>query len=97
MDKVIVEQGRASMDGFIEPQTIQDFGNTLDHMDDWVKQRDLHCAVHWWIGVIACNILWIIVDYSTKYLWLIIGLISNYWSSFQINHGCMILFNALEN
>ena len=97
MDKVIVEQGRASMDGFIEPQTIQDFGNTLDHMDDWVKQRDLHCVVHWWVGVISCNILWIIIDYLTKYLWLMIGPIGNYWSSFQINAQLYGLFIALED
>jgi len=32
MDKVIVEQGRASMYGFIEPQTIQASRNTPDHV-----------------------------------------------------------------
>jgi len=37
MDKVIVEQGRASIYGFIEPQTIQDSGNTLDHVKSYLQ------------------------------------------------------------
>jgi len=32
MDKVIVEQGRSSVYGFIEPQTIQPSGNSPDHI-----------------------------------------------------------------
>jgi len=32
-----VEQGRASIYGFIEPQTIQDSGNTLDHVKSYLQ------------------------------------------------------------
>jgi len=36
MDKVIVEQGRASMYGFIEPRTIQASGNSPDHVKSYL-------------------------------------------------------------
>ena len=32
MDKVIVDQGRSYIYGFIEPQTIQPSGNSPDHI-----------------------------------------------------------------
>jgi len=32
VDKVIVDQGRSSVYGFIEPQTIQPSGNSHDHI-----------------------------------------------------------------
>jgi len=37
MDKVIVEQGRASMSGFIELQTIQASRNTPNHMKSYLQ------------------------------------------------------------
>ena len=37
MDKVTVEQGRASMCGFIEPRTIQASENTLDHVKSYLQ------------------------------------------------------------
>jgi len=50
MDKVIVEQGRASMYGFIEPRTIQASRNSLDpvksYLQTWMAalNRDIYIA-----------------------------------------------------
>jgi len=37
MDRVIVEQGRDYICEFIEPQTIQAFGNTPDHVKSYLE------------------------------------------------------------
>ncbi|KOM50186.1 hypothetical protein LR48_Vigan08g101300 [Vigna angularis] len=48
MDTIVVEQGRSSMYGFVEPQTIQPSGNTLQnrqqHLQTWMDEskRDVY-------------------------------------------------------
>ena len=37
MDKVIMDQGQDFMYGFIEPQTIQAYGSTLEHMKTYLQ------------------------------------------------------------
>ncbi|KOM48172.1 hypothetical protein LR48_Vigan07g187600 [Vigna angularis] len=37
MDTIVVESGRASIYGFLEPQTIQPFGNTLDFKKSYIQ------------------------------------------------------------
>ncbi|KOM31214.1 hypothetical protein LR48_Vigan01g076900 [Vigna angularis] len=37
MDTILVDQGRSSMYGFVEPQTIQPSGNTLQNRQDYLQ------------------------------------------------------------
>ncbi|KAG2396885.1 uncharacterized protein HKW66_Vig0231610 [Vigna angularis] len=37
MDTIVVDQGRSSMYGFVEPQTIQPSGNTLQNRQDYLQ------------------------------------------------------------
>ncbi|KOM48246.1 hypothetical protein LR48_Vigan07g195000 [Vigna angularis] len=53
MDTIVVDQGRSSMYGFVEPQTIQPSGNTLQNRQDYLS--------HWQLMVIIpkqCKIIW---------------------------------------
>ncbi|KOM26255.1 hypothetical protein LR48_Vigan238s008800 [Vigna angularis] len=59
MDTIVVDQGRSSMYGFVEPQTIQPSGNTLqnrqDYLQTWMDES------HWQLMVIIpkqCKIIW---------------------------------------
>ncbi|KOM26681.1 hypothetical protein LR48_Vigan304s002800 [Vigna angularis] len=44
MDTIIVEQGRSSMNGFVEPQTIQPSGNTIEskqkYLETWIAESN---------------------------------------------------------
>ncbi|KOM52152.1 hypothetical protein LR48_Vigan09g081100 [Vigna angularis] len=48
MDAIIVDQGRSSMYGFVEPQTIQPSGNTIEskqkYLETWMAEsnRDIY-------------------------------------------------------
>ncbi|KOM40934.1 hypothetical protein LR48_Vigan04g113200 [Vigna angularis] len=37
MDTIVVDQGRSSMYGFVEPQTIQPSGNTLESKQHYLQ------------------------------------------------------------
>ncbi|KOM58109.1 hypothetical protein LR48_Vigan11g114300 [Vigna angularis] len=72
MDTIVVDQGRSSMYGFVEPQTIQPSGNTLqnrqDYLQTWMDEskRDVYLVPyiegsHWQLMVIIpkqCKIIW---------------------------------------
>ncbi|KOM47836.1 hypothetical protein LR48_Vigan07g154000 [Vigna angularis] len=72
MDTIVVDQGRSSMYGFVEPQTIQSSGNTLEnrqhYLQTWMDEskRDVYLVPyidgsHWQLMVIipkACKIIW---------------------------------------
>ncbi|KAG2376519.1 uncharacterized protein HKW66_Vig0153270 [Vigna angularis] len=72
MDTIVVDQGQASMYGFVEPQTIQPSGNTLqnrqDYLQTWMDEskRDIYLVPyiegsHWQLMVIIpkqCKIIW---------------------------------------
>ncbi|XP_052733220.1 uncharacterized protein LOC128196438 [Vigna angularis] len=72
MDTIVVDQGRSSMYGFVEPQTIQPSGNTLQnrqhYLQTWMDEskRDVYLVpyidgMHWQLMVIipkACKIIW---------------------------------------
>ncbi|KOM56862.1 hypothetical protein LR48_Vigan10g275400 [Vigna angularis] len=72
MDTIVVDQGRFSMYGFVEPQTIQPSGNTLqnrqDYLQTWMDEskRDVYLVpyiegAHWQLMVIIpkqCKIIW---------------------------------------
>ncbi|KOM55429.1 hypothetical protein LR48_Vigan10g132100 [Vigna angularis] len=51
MDTILVDQGRSSMYGFVEPQTIQPFGNTLENRQHYLKMKnDLRTMLQGVIG-----------------------------------------------
>ncbi|KOM26325.1 hypothetical protein LR48_Vigan252s003700 [Vigna angularis] len=72
MDTIVVDQGRSSMYGFVEPQTIQLSGNTLQckqhYLQIWMDEskRDVYLVPyidgsHWQLMVIIpkqCKIIW---------------------------------------
>ncbi|KAG2397288.1 uncharacterized protein HKW66_Vig0144760 [Vigna angularis] len=72
MDTIVVDQGRSSMYGFVEPQTIQPSGNTLQnrqhYLQTWMDEskRDIYLVPyidgsHWQLMVIIpkqCKIIW---------------------------------------
>ncbi|KOM57422.1 hypothetical protein LR48_Vigan11g045500 [Vigna angularis] len=72
MDTIVVDQGRSSMYGFVEPQTIRPSGNTLQnrqhYLQTWMDEskRDVYLVpyidgLHWQLMVIipkACKIIW---------------------------------------
>ncbi|KAG2380540.1 uncharacterized protein HKW66_Vig0249480 [Vigna angularis] len=72
MDTIVVDQGRSSMYGFVEPQTIQPSGNTLQnrqhYLQTWMDEskRDVYLVPyidgsHWQLMVIIpkqCKIIW---------------------------------------
>ncbi|KOM57978.1 hypothetical protein LR48_Vigan11g101100 [Vigna angularis] len=72
MDTVIVDQDRSSMYGFVEPQTIQPFGNTIEskqkYLETWMAEsnRDIYFVPyidgsHWQLMLIIfkqCKIVW---------------------------------------
>ncbi|KOM49200.1 hypothetical protein LR48_Vigan08g002700 [Vigna angularis] len=72
MDTIVVDQGRSSMYGFGEPQTIQPSGNALEnrqhYLQTWMDEskRDVYLVpyidgLHWQLMVIipkACKIIW---------------------------------------
>ncbi|KAG2409439.1 uncharacterized protein HKW66_Vig0001040 [Vigna angularis] len=72
MDTIVVDQGQSSMYGFVEPQTIQLSGNTLQnrqhYLQTWMDEskRDVYLVpyidgLHWQLMVIipkACKIIW---------------------------------------
>ncbi|KOM30544.1 hypothetical protein LR48_Vigan01g009800 [Vigna angularis] len=72
MDTIIIDQGRSSMYGFVEPQTIQPSGNTLEskqhYLQTWMDEskRDIYLVPyidgsHWQLMVIIpkqCKIIW---------------------------------------
>ncbi|KOM28596.1 hypothetical protein LR48_Vigan553s002500 [Vigna angularis] len=72
MNTIVVDQGRSSMYGFVEPQTIQPFGNTLQnrqhYLHTWMDEskRDVYLVpyiegLHWQLMVIIpkqCKIIW---------------------------------------
>ncbi|KOM37413.1 hypothetical protein LR48_Vigan03g079500 [Vigna angularis] len=72
MDTIVVDQGRSSMYGFVEPQTIQPSGNTLQnrqhYLQTWMDEskRDVYLVPyiegsHWQLRVIIpkqCKTIW---------------------------------------
>ncbi|KOM25837.1 hypothetical protein LR48_Vigan197s000600 [Vigna angularis] len=72
MDTIVVDQVRSFMYEFVEPQTIQPFGNTLEnrqhYLQTWMDEskRDVYLVpyidgLHWQLMVIipkACKIIW---------------------------------------
>ncbi|KOM45095.1 hypothetical protein LR48_Vigan06g040100 [Vigna angularis] len=72
MDTIVVDQGRSSMYGFVEPQTIQPSGNTLqnrqDYLQTWMDESKIDVYLvpyidgsHWQLMVIThkqCKIIW---------------------------------------
>ncbi|KOM54486.1 hypothetical protein LR48_Vigan10g037800 [Vigna angularis] len=72
MDTIVVDQGRSSMYGFVEPQTIQPSSNTLEnrqhYLQTWMDEskRDVYLMQyidrsHWQLMVIIskqCKIIW---------------------------------------
>jgi len=104
MDKVIMDQGQDFMYGFIEPQTIQAYGSTLEHMKTYLQTWMAESKREFYIA--SCIDGYVLLKVIFYEVFLIIRLTTSDWWCGPLStidhhsntmHGCMVLFIALED